>query len=278
MILAIGLGILAYPVVANWWNGLHMSDASASYDQTVQEMSNSDDGQLQAMWDAATAYNQTLLTESDRFHLTDDQMQTYLSLLDPAKTGVMGQVVIPKIGVDLPIYHSTNNDVLAAGIGHIPGSSLPVGGPSTHCVISGHRGLPSSELFTNIDQLVEGDTFQLRVLGQTLTYQVDQIRIVLPTEVDSLAIEQGQDLCTLVTCTPYGINTHRLLVRGHRVPNDESSTINADATQVDPQLETLVVFGVLVATVWIVYQVRERRLHGAERVAAKFRKRHGLGE
>ena len=148
----------------------------------------------------------------------------------------MGYIEIPSIDVMLPIYHGTSEEVLQTAIGHIEGSSLPIGGPSTHCVISGHRGLPSARLFTDIDQLSEGDTFTLLVLDETLTYEVDQIRIVEPDDTSLLTIEEGQDLCTLVTCTPYGVNSHRLLVRGHRVENQETAgvlRITADAMMID---------------------------------------------
>ena len=151
----------------------------------------------------------------------------------------MGYIEISKIRCTLPIYHGTEDAVLQIAIGHIPGSSLPVGGESTHCVLSGHRGLPSAKLFSKLDQLEEGDTFVLRVLDEVLTYEVDQILIVEPQEVNSLQIEEGKDLCTLVTCTPYGVNTHRLLVRGHRIENLKDSLyarITADATQVDPMI------------------------------------------
>lgn len=255
-----------------------MDDASAKYDEAVSKAKEgSDDDGVQAMWDAAVAYNESLLTKSDRFFPSDADMAEYLSLLDPARVGVMGQVVIPKLGIDLPIYHTTNADVLSAGIGHIPGTSLPVGGASTHCVISGHRGLPDSELFTNIDQLVEGDTFQLRVLGRTLTYQVDQIRIILPNEITELAIEPGEDLCTLVTCTPYGVNTHRLLVRGHRVANAvEAGNIPADATQVDVLVEEAGFFCVGLVIAWAAYLVREHGVRARHRELKDARKHWGL--
>lgn len=292
--LCFGLALAAYPFVANWWNGRHMADSSARYDEVVAKLSqtpasedvstsDSSDGTatatnaIQALWDAATAYNATLVTQSDRFFPSAEQKAEYQGLLDPTGTGVMGQVVIGKLGIDLPIYHSTDNDVLAEGIGHIPGTSLPVGGASTHCVISGHRGLPTSELFTNIDQLVEGDTFELHVLGQTLTYEVDQVRIVLPDEVDELAIEPGEDLCTLVTCTPYAINTHRLLVRGHRTGNATSvGNAPADATQVDWVVEAAVLAVVGLAVAWVLYLVREHGVRVRRRELAAARKAWGL--
>ena len=159
--------------------------------------------------------------------------------MDVSGTGIMSYIEIPKIKCSLPVYHGTDEGVLQIAVGHIEGSSLPVGGLNTHCVLSGHRGLPSAKLFSNLDKLEEGDIFMIRTLDQTLTYEVDQIRIVLPDEVEDLKIEEGKDLCTLVTCTPYGINTHRLLVRGHRVANQEEAEavrVTADAMLVDNRI------------------------------------------
>ena len=174
---------------------------------------------------------------------------------------------IPKISVNLPVYHGTDDAVLQVAIGHIPGSSLPVGGTGTHCVISGHRGLPSARLFSDIDQLREGDVFMVHVLDQTLTYQVDQIRTVLPDELDDLAIDPELDLCTLVTCTPYGVNTHRLLVRGHRIPNEQVSTMQGDMSQIDPVLVAAVVTAVVFAAIVVVRQAR--RAHAGRRSGAE---------
>ena len=171
----------------------------------------------------------------------------------------MGYVDIPKINVNLPIYHGTDDTVLQVAIGHIAGSSLPVGGQGTHCVVSGHRGLPSARLFSDIDQLREGDVFMLHTLGQTMTYQVDQIRTVLPNELDDLAIDPGLDLCTLVTCTPYGVNTHRLLVRGHRIPNEQVATFEGDASRVDPVLVAGIVTGAVFVVLLVVRGVRRGR-------------------
>lgn len=212
-----GIGLLAYPSASDWWNSLHQSQAIAGY---IRQVKSNPDEENQAIWDAAVAYNRGLDTSDGRFALSSGEKEEYEGLLDVTGTGVMGYVSIPKISVSLPIYHGTDDTVLQIAIGHIPDSSLPVGGEGTHTVISGHRGLPSARLFTDIDQLAEGDRFVLHVLGRTLTYEVDQILTVLPDDLDALGIEEGRDLCTLVTCTPYGVNTHRLLVRGHRVPND----------------------------------------------------------
>ena len=196
--------------------------------------------------------------------LSDRELEEYNSVLDVTGTGIMGYVDIPKINVSLPIYHGTDESVLQIAIGHLAGSSLPVGGEGSHCVISGHRGLPSARLFTDIDQLQEGDRFMLQVLGETLTYEVDQIRTVLPDELDDLQREEGQDYCTLVTCTPYGVNTHRLLVRGHRVPNTEGDVrVNADAIQINPMEEALIIGAVLMFLIllWSLISARNRDRH-----------------
>ena len=212
-----GLSLLLYPTVSDYWNSFHQSRAIASY---VDAVDNTDEQKLEEMRLAAEAYNEKLLSKQDRYDMSDSDRAEYESLLDVSGTGVMGYVEIPSINVSLPIYHGTDNTILQIGVGHIEGTSLPVGGASTHCAVSGHRGLTSSKLFTDIDQMAEGDTFKLYVLGETLTYEVDQIRIVLPDELNDLKIEEGQDYCTLFTCTPYGVNSHRLLIRGHRIAND----------------------------------------------------------
>lgn len=219
---------------------MHQSRAIASY---VDQVNSLDDAQYETMLEQARAYNETLVGKEDRYILDDSEAAEYNSLLDVTGTGIMGYVVIPKINVRLPIYHGTDPSVLEIAIGHIAGSSLPVGGESTHCVLSGHRGLPSAKLFTDIDQLKEGYQFMLEVLGDTLTYEVDQIKVVLPDELEDIEIEEGQDLCTLVTCTPYGVNTHRLLVRGHRVDTVEQNHVRivSDAVQIEPMTVALVI-------------------------------------
>ena len=214
VIMLVGAGIMAYPTVSDWWNSFHQSRAIATY---VTEVENVDDGLAEEMIAAAQDYNRLILTKPNRFAMYDEDLALYESLLDLTGTGVMGYVQVPKIGVSLPVYHGTNEAVLQVAIGHLDWTSLPVGGESTHAVLSGHRGLPSAKLFTDLDKLETGDTFTITILKQTLTYEVDQIRIVLPEDISDLNIVDGQDYCTLVTCTPYGVNTHRLLVRGHRV-------------------------------------------------------------
>ena len=227
-----GLSLLLYPSVSNYWNSMHASQAVAEYNTKVKELSAEDYDQI---LENARAYNQSLLNRSDSFSLTEELEKEYEKQLDVGDDGIMGYVEIPNINVSLPIYHGTDDSVLQIAVGHLEWSSLPVGGESTHCVLSGHRGLPSAKLFTNLDKLTEGDIFVIRVLDEVLSYEVDRIRIVEPDELDSLQIEEGKDLCTLVTCTPYGINTHRLLVRGHRVANEsEGIRVTSDAIQIEP--------------------------------------------
>lgn len=215
VILLAGIAILLYPSVSDWWNSMHATQAIASYVSAVEDLSVQEREEALGL---AVAYNKRLANGVD-FVLTEEENEEYEGLLNISGTGVMGYVQISAIGVNLPIYHSVDESVLQIAVGHIPGSSLPVGGERTHAVLSGHRGLPSAKLFSDLDQMVEGDTFTLNIMGQTITYMVDQIRIVLPEETDELAIKPGRDYCTLVTCTPYGVNTHRMLVRGKRIEN-----------------------------------------------------------
>lgn len=230
VLLLAGLSLLLYPSVSDYWNSLHQSRAIADYVESVAQL---DKAQYEAAWEAARVYN-SALAQGKAY-----DEQEYINQLDVSGLGIMGYVEIPTINCSLPIYHGTDEAVLQVAIGHLSWSSLPVGGESAHCVISGHRGLPSAKLFTDIDKLREGDIFMLRVLDEVLTYEVDQILIVEPDETESLMIAQGEDYCTLVTCTPYGINTHRLLVRGHRIENiaeSDSIMITAEAGQIEPML------------------------------------------
>jgi len=229
----IGLALLVYPNFADYWNSFHQSRAIVSYAETVASL---DTETYEAIWNDALAYNQALSETGIHWILTDEELEAYANELNVDGTGNMGYIEIPKINVSLPLYHGTSEAVLQTSIGHITGTSLPVGGESSHCVLSGHRGLPSARLFSDLDKLVEGDRFILTILDQTLTYEVDQIRIVEPTDLSDLVIEEGQDYCTLVTCTPYSINTHRMLVRGHRVENERvvELRIIADALLIDP--------------------------------------------
>lgn len=230
----IGLSLLLYPSLSNYWNSFHASRAIATY---AEQTANLEEDTCSELLAAAESYNNTLPSRGNTFSLSDAENETYQSLLNIGGTGIMGYIEIDSLDVSLPIYHGTDEAVLQIAVGHLDWSSLPVGGESTHCVLSGHRGLPSAKLFTNLDKLTEGDTFVLRVLDEVLTYEVDQTLIVEPHEIDALRIVPGEDLCTLVTCTPYGVNTHRLLVRGHRVENSpEALTVHvtADALQIEP--------------------------------------------
>ena len=237
LLFVIGLSLLLYPALSDYWNSLHQSAAISDYADNVADLSKENYDEL---WTAAKSYNASLVPRFNAFLLTDEQKEQYDSLLNVSGLGIMGYIEIPEINCSLPIYHGTDESVLQIAVGHISWSSLPTGGESTHCVLSGHRGLPSAKLFTNLDKLTEGSTFMLRVLDEVLTYEVDQILTVLPDEVDALQIVEGEDLCTLVTCTPYGINSHRLLVRGHRIENVEAAK-NARATADAIQIEPLIV-------------------------------------
>lgn len=256
LVLIFGLCLLLYPSLSDYWNSFHQSRAIASYVETV---ANINDSTYENMIEEAREYNKRLYNNGDRWHMTPEETEEYNSELDITNTGVMGYIEISKINVQLPIYHGMDEGILQVAIGHFPGSSLPVGGTNTHCVISGHRGLPSAKLFTNLDKLVEGDTFVVRVLDETMTYEVDQISIVLPNEIENLAFEEGQDLFTLVTCTPYGVNTHRLLVRGHRVDNADDSDdirVTADAMQIEPIIVAPIVAVPILSVLFIILMTR----------------------
>lgn len=243
--LMIGISLLLYPTISDYWNSFHQSRAIAGYAEAVAEMDTVD---YEKIWNDAVEYNKELQKRSNHWFLTEEQQEEYESMLNVSGNGIMGYIEIPSIKVSLPIYHGVDEGILQVAIGHIEGSSLPVGGKGSHCVISGHRGLPSAKLFTDLDQLAEGDIFMLRVLDETLTYEVDQILIVEPSDMSSLEFDEEKDYCTLVTCTPYGINSHRLLVRGHRVANLEESEeirVTADAQQIDPVLITPALAGIL---------------------------------
>ena len=229
-----GLSLLLYPSVSDYWNSFHQSRAIATYASDVAALA---DQTYEKLWEDAQAYNKRLLQREEPLRQTEKRMEEYERLLNVDATGVMGYIEIPELKVSLPVYHGVDEGVLQIAVGHIPGSSLPVGGKGTHCVLSGHRGLPSAKLFTNLDELREGDRFMLRVLDETLTYEVDQILVVTPDAVSSIHAEPDGDFVTLVTCTPYGINTHRLLVRGHRVENQadaQTIRVTADAMQIEP--------------------------------------------
>lgn len=234
LIFFLGLSLLLYPTFADWWNSFHQSQAVANY---VEQVANMDDEKYDELWSAAWEYNSSLIDRPNDYLLSEEQQEYYQKLLNVTNNGIMGYIQIPKIDVSLPLYHGTGEAVLQVAVGHLEWTSLPVGGESSHCVISGHRGLPSARLFTDLDLMEIGDTFMLLVLDEVLTYEVDQIRIVDPHVTEDLLIEEGQDLCTMVTCTPYGINSHRMLVRGHRVETQRERSIRrvtADAVQIEP--------------------------------------------
>ena len=213
------------------------------------------------MWQEAYAYNEELAKKPLNFNLEGEDLDKYNSVLNVTGSGIMGYIEIENIGVNLPIYHSTEESVLQVGIGHLEGTSFPTGTKSTHAVLSGHRGLPSSKLFSDLDQMIVGDTFLLHILDQTFAYQVDKINIVLPEETNDLAIVDGEEYVTLVTCTPYGINTHRLLVRARRVDYNEESRliVPADATRYSNMVVAPFIGAPILLVAFIVFLIRTRR-------------------
>ena len=236
-----GLSLLLYPSISNYINELHGSKAISDYSESV---SNLNQEQYEKMIQDAREYNRSLIQRTNVYQMDDEQKLSYRNLLNIGGNGIMGYIEIPSISVSLPVYHGTDDTVLQTAVGHLEWTSLPVGGDSSHCVLSGHRGLPSAKLFTNLDKLVEGDVFMLRILNEVMTYEVDQILTVLPENTSALQIEEGMDYCTLVTCTPYGINTHRLLVRGHRIENTAQANtvhITAEALQIEPLIIATVI-------------------------------------
>ncbi len=271
VVLFAGLALLLYPSVADFYNSFHQTQAVTAYSNAVEQESAADYAEE---WAAANAYNEKLREQStvDRLIMTDEELAEYQSVLNIGGSGILGVIEIPQIAVTLPLYHSTDANVLQVAVGHVEGTSLPTGEKSTHAVFSAHRGLPSAKLFTNLDQLTYGDTFTLRVLDKVMTYEVDQILIVEPHDVSSLQIYEGMDLCTLVTCTPYGINSHRLLVRGHRVETSLaqlSVRIPADAIVIDPYIVAPIVAAPMLLVLLIIMLVttrpKNKKKKGAER-------------
>lgn len=259
----LGLAILLYPTFSNWWNERREARLAGDYEEAVAEV---DTSEIEQIFKDAQAYNATLLGTivPDAFaDRKDKRDQTYESLLNPLGNGMMGSVEIPLINVDLPVYHYTSEEVLEKHAGHLPGSSLPIGGETTHCVISAHRGLPSAKLFTDLDRLKEGDVFYLHTLDETLAYEVDQIKVVEPTDTQDLSIVEGEDYCTLFTCTPYAVNSHRLLVRGHRIDYSEEQ-YHAESRRISIPPATLLairilcVFIGLALAALIIFLVRRR--------------------
>ncbi len=236
LIFVVGLSLLLYPTISDYWNSMHQSKAIATYSESVSKLQ---EDEYKELLEKAQWFNDYLRKNCSGGTLSEEELEMYKGILDVSGTGIMGYIDIPSIDVSLPIYHTVDEDVLQIAVGHIEWSSLPIGGESTHSVLSGHRGLPSAKLFSNLDKLTEGDEFMLHILNETLTYRVDQILIVEPKDVKSLTISPGKDLCTLVTCTPYGVNSHRMLVRGYRVETvKETPTINivSEAAQIEPLL------------------------------------------
>ena len=264
-----GLSLLLYPFVANQWNNYRQKQLISSYEQTVSQKEASNRIDYDAELKKAEAYNEALLPSilPDSFAIADasEEDQTYMNTLNIAGDEMMGIVEIPKIDIKLPIYHTTEEDVLKQAAGHLEGSSLPIGGKSTHSVISAHRGLPSASLFTDLDQLKKGDHFLIHVLNKTLCYEVDKISVVKPEETSALAVEEGEDLVTLLTCTPYGVNTERLLVRGHRVPYEEQKVADEKTPLSGISLHTnyllWVIIGLVITTIFILMlYLKEKKL------------------
>ncbi len=233
-----GLCVLLYPTISDFWNEKRQSEAIMNYDDLIADMTPED---YSSFFEAADAYNEKIRNMDTPFlghkNITDE----YHSILDVNGNGMMGYITIERINVQLPIYHGTSAQVLNSAVGHVEGSTVPVGGENTHAVLSAHRGLPSAKLFTNLDKLEIGDIFTIKILDRTVTYQVEQVLIVLPHQVNDLYVEKGKDQCTLVTCTPYGVNTHRLLVRGTRIENIEPErvvTVITEAYRIDPLIVT----------------------------------------
>ena len=259
VILIAGLSLLLYPSFADYWNSFTQSRAIASYVDMITDLNQEDYSHI---WQEAVAYNRSLLDREVTFVQTDEQARQYTKLLNLADSGIMGYVEIPSIDVQLAIYHGTEEGVLQTAVGHLDWTSLPTGGESTHCVLSGHRGLPSARLFTDLDKLAVGDYFMLNILDEVLTYEVDQIRIVEPHDTQELLIREGKDLCTLVTCTPYGVNSHRLLVRGHRVDNMEKAQdvrLTADAMVIEKMVVVPFVLAPILLLMLIVLLISTRK-------------------
>lgn len=260
--LIIGIGLISYPTVSDWWNNRAQSKFTAQYAKDVSEL---DPDLVALLKKEAQAYNEALLTNDDRWRHTEQSTEEYRKYLDPSNNGVMGSIEIPKINLNLPFYHTAEESVIQVAVGHIEGSSLPIGGPSTHSALSSHRGLPSAKLFTDIDKLKIGDTFLLHVLDDILTYKIDQIEVVLPNELDLLDIIEGKDYCTLVTCTPYGVNSHRLLIRGERIPteyNEDGEVIKEDApvlVELEDSLPGYIIIGILIGILLLIVLKKKRR-------------------
>lgn len=272
----IGISLLLYPSVANYWNGFHQARTIMEYTQVVSSMDKDD---YKNILRDARKYNKRLSKTGFRWSMSDAERRDYERQLKVKGTKAIGYISVPKLHIRLPLMHGTDEKVLQTAIGHLEQTSLPVGGKGSHCVISGHRGLPSSRLFTDIDKIKEGDTWTITVLNETLTYECDRVRIVLPEDLSELKIEKGKDLCTLITCTPYGVNTHRLLVRGHRVPNaNGSADVTADAIQIEPIFIAPFLAGAMLLILLILLLISTRRAKrmGPEEYISKYFEEKGL--
>ena len=260
IIFLIGVAVILYPTVSDYYNSLQQGKAVATYEHGVSQLS---EDTYASLLSSAEKYNTELLGTGMHFVTGAPKSDEYSSELSLDGTELIGYLAIEKLGIQLPIYHGTSDSVLAVGVGHLEGSSLPVGGTGTHCVLSGHRGLPSAKLFSNLDKMEEGDTFTISVLNEVLTYKVDKISIVEPGDISLLQIDPDEDYCTLLTCTPYGINTQRLLVRGTRTANEEKEEdvpVNADANQIDPLIVApFIIVPVLILLLVVVLLVTKRR-------------------
>ena len=277
LIFIVGLAVVLYPAVSDYWNRQVQSRAIVDYEAALSNLTVKDYSDLKQ---AAADYNAALREVAFPlmyFDTLDDRedLLNYEDILNINGDGIMGYITIEKLGVELPIYHGTSAAVLNVAAGHVQGSSLPVGGSGTHCVISAHRGLPSARLFTDLDDMEVGDTFTLTVLDEVLTYEVDQILIVLPNEVEELYVTEGQDYCTLLTCTPYGINTHRLLVRGHRVETVREKPVvyvPADAFVVDSLIVTPLIAIPMLLVLLVFLLVKYRKKSEPKKKRSKSRK------
>lgn len=255
LILFAGVCIMLYPAISQYWNSKTQSRIVENYENVISSLSEED---FKKFFEEATAYNKALFELDDPLY-DYKKISGYNNILNVSNVGIMGYITIEKLGVELPIYHGTSSDVLNIACGHLEGTSLPVGGQNSHCVLSAHRGLPRAKLFTDLDKMECGDTFTITVLNKTITYQVDQIKIVNPDEVRNLTIEEGQDRCTLLTCTPYGVNTHRLLVRGTRIENAKPMIyVTSDAYKIDSIVATPIVAAPILLILLIYLLVKYR--------------------
>ena len=272
----VGIGLLLYPSIANYWNQFHQTRAIMAYSETVSSLSQKEYNEI---LNSAREYNKKLGETGIVWKMSEAQKEEYEKQLAIDDSGIMGYVSIPKFHIKLPVYHGTQERVLQIAIGHLEQTSLPVGGENSHCEVSGHRGLPSARLFTDLDKIKEGDTWTMNVLNETLTYECDQIRIVEPEDLSNLQIENKKDLCTLITCTPYGVNTHRLLVRGHRIPNvDGDANLTADAIRIEPVFIApfFAVPTIIILLIILLVSTRRAKRFNPTEIADSYLKQNGI--